>query len=203
MIYSTWNLENQPWIFEDSYERYTNWWKISRSDNEISFELFISICFNILIQEMNQMIEKINTHLKKSNFRSELIILKKILNNYIKNLNVEKSHNYISIRKILKFSTIISGKGDMIPPNIQLEISNRLFSNIINSIFHNTMQYSIHCYFPRFDITIYIISNTPIPSFSRIRKFHLIRPSNNTFRIFFPSIFIPYLYIYRGNYWYS
>lgn len=110
MIYSTWNLENQPWIFEDSYERYTNWWKISRSDNEISFELFISVCFNILIQEMNQIhsIEKINTHLKKSNFRSELIILKKILNNYIKNLNVEKSHNYISIRKILKFSTIIS-----------------------------------------------------------------------------------------------
>lgn len=47
---------------------------------------------------MNQIhsIEKINTHLKKSNFRSELIILKKILNNYIKNLNVEKSHNYIS-----------------------------------------------------------------------------------------------------------
>lgn len=153
---------------------------------------------------MNQIhsIEKINTHLKKSNFRSELIILKKILNNYIKNLNVEKSHNYISIRKILKFSRIISGKGDMIPPNIQLEISNRLFSNIINSISHNTMQYSIHCYFPRFDITIYIISNTPIPSFSRIRKFHLsmIRPSNNTFRIFFPSIFIPYLSIYRGNY---
>ena len=75
------------------------------------------------------------------------------------------------------------------------------------------MQYSIHCYFSCFDITIYIYIYILFPthlSSSRIRKFHL--PVNDTpvFRIFFffflrysfyMSLYIPWrVLIFVGGY---